>query len=201
MAGAVLILASSSERRKRILAECGVRFRAVRARVKEQNNLDGGVTRSVVHNARIKAEDVSRRMGGGVVLGADTLVLFEGETIGKPADFKSAKKLFERFSGKKLKVYTGLCVINYDTGGKASGWEETDVRVGKIKSEETGIYLRHLGPFDKAGGFSIEGPGSLVFDDIRGSYYNVLGLPMGKLADVLRAAGADIFSFMDQSEI
>lgn len=196
MAGMTLLLASASERRKRILAECWIRFRAVPAGVEEKNGHGGGITRAVVYNARIKAEHVARRLKEGVVLGADTLVLFEEETIGKPADFAGAKKLFERFSGRELKVYTGLFVIDKGSGREASGWDETDVRVRKLESGDIGAYLEHLGPFDKAGGFSIEGAGSLVFDDIRGSYYNVLGLPMAKLSDVLKEAGLDIFSFM-----
>lgn len=196
MAEMTLLLASSSERRKRILSECGIRFMAVPAGVEEENGPEGGIIRAVLRNARIKAEYVSRGPGEGVVLGADTLVLFEDDTIGKPVDFSGAKKLFERFSGRELKVYTGLSVIDCGSGRTASGWDETDVRVRKIANREIGTYLEHLGPFDRAGGFSIEGPGSLVFDDIRGSYYNVLGLPMARLADVLKEAGLDIFSFM-----
>ncbi len=200
MAEMTLLLASSSERRKRILAECGIRFRVVPAGVEEENCPEEGIIRAVLRNARLKAEHVSRGLEEGVVLGADTLVLFEDDTIGKPADFTGAKKLFERFSGRELKVYTGLFVIDKGSGREASGWDETDVRVRKIENRDIGTYLEYLGPFDKAGGFSIEGAGSLVFDDIRGSYYNVLGLPMAKLADVLKEAGLDIFSFMKKRD-
>lgn len=192
-----LILASASERRKRILAECGIRFKAVSADVKEESPRDGDIIRAVVHNARLKAEHVSKNIGREVVLGADTLVLFDGKIIGKPADLFEAEELFESFSGRDLKVFTGLCIIDNDSGKKASGWEETDVRARRIEAGETPLYMRHLGPFDKAGGFSIEGAGALVFDDIRGSYYNVLGLPMAKLSDILKEAGLSIFSFME----
>ena len=197
MAEMILTLASASERRKRILAECGIRFKVFPSGVDEENGRGGDITRAVVRNARLKAEHVSGHLGRGVVLGADTLVLFEGEAIGKPADLSAAEELFESFSGKELKVFTGLYVIDSDAGKKASGWDETDVAVRRIEKNERRLYLRHLGPFDKAGGFSIEGPGSIVFDNIRGSYYNVLGLPMGRLSDVLREAGLNIFSFMD----
>lgn len=191
-----LILASSSERRKRILEECRVRFRAVPARVEEDNG--GDITGAVVRNARSKAERVSAGLGEGVVLGADTLVLFRGESIGKPAGQAAAMEMLMMFSGEHLKVYTGLFVADTRSGRRASCWDETDVSVRTIRPGEEDAYLRHLGPFDKAGGFSIEGPGALLFDDIRGSYYNVLGLPPAKLADVLEEAGLSIFSFMEQ---
>ncbi len=193
----ILTLASSSERRKKILAECGINYRVFPAEVAEENNRDGCVAGTVVYNASLKAGWVSERLDGGVVLGADTLVFFENEIIGKPAGYSEAAGLFERFSGRCLKVYTGICVIDSCSGKKASGWEETGIRVKTIDKSEIDLYLEHLGPFDKSGGFSIEGLGSLVFDDIRGSYYNVMGLPMGKLAGVMKSAGLSIFSFMD----
>jgi septum formation protein len=193
-----LILASASKRRMRILEECRIRFKAVPANVEEESNVRGGIARTVVHNARVKALKVSAETGAGeIILGADTLVLFGEEIIGKPAGRAEALELLERFSGGKLKVYTGLFVIDKSTGRSASGWEETDVRVKRLKKEEIVVYLKHLGAFDKAGGFSIEGAGALAFDDIRGSYYNVLGLPMAKLEEILREAGRSIFSFME----
>lgn len=189
-----LVLASASERRKRILEECRIRFEAVPSGALEENG--GEITEAVVRNARLKAERVSEKTGG-VVLGADTLVLFEGESVGKPSGAREAGELLCRFSGRELKVYTGLYVVDAVSGGRGAGWEETDVRVREFGKEKTSMYLERLGPFDKAGGFSIEGPGALIFDDIRGSYYNVLGLPLAKLADVLLEAGFCIFSFME----
>jgi len=80
---------------------------------------------------------------------------------------------------------------------KASGYDKSDISVRPISDAEAEKYFRLLGPYDKAGGFSIEGVGSLIFDDIRGSYFNILGLPMIKLAELFRETGFDILDFIE----
>jgi septum formation protein len=100
--------------------------------------------------------------------------------------------MLKAMSGKTISVYTGLCVIDMIRKRAIVDYEKTDVKVKKIKPFEFSMYFRLLGPYDKAGGFSIEGVGSFIFDDIRGSYFNVLGLPMAKLRELFKKLGVDL---------
>ena len=97
-------------------------------------------------------------------------------------------------SAKTISVYTGLCVIDIQKGNIISDYEKSLVTVKKLKSSEIPKYFKLLGPYDKAGGFSIEGPGSFIFDNIKGSYFNVLGLPPAKLQEMFKKLGVDILA-------
>jgi len=100
--------------------------------------------------------------------------------------------MLKAMSGKTISVYTGLCVIDSKRKKMISGYERSKVTVKKIRPAEISRFFKLLGPYDKAGGFSIEGVGSFIFDDIKGSYFNVLGLPMAKLKELFEKIGADI---------
>ena len=97
-------------------------------------------------------------------------------------------------SGKTVSVYTGLCVIDVKKGNLISDYEKSLVTVKKIKDKEIHGYFKLLGPYDKAGGFSIEGVGSFIFDNIKGSYFNVIGLPTAKLKEMFEKLGVDILN-------
>ena len=150
----------------------------------------------VTENAERKAGEVSKNAGGAVVIAADTLVVHGKDVLGKPGDENAARDMLRRFSGGEVEVYTGLCVIDSASGMKASGFEKSALNVVSLTDGEVERYFRLLAPYDKAGGFSIEGIGSLLFDDIRGSYFNILGLPMMKLADLFKEVGLDILDFV-----
>ncbi|MBU1007378.1 MAG: septum formation protein Maf [Candidatus Omnitrophica bacterium] len=186
-----IILASVSKRRSAILSSCGIRHSVVKSGIEEDMRGKSPVN-IAVKNACLKAKAVSEKITSGYVIGADTVVLLGRTIIGKPRDAAHAKKMLKGMSGKTISVYTGLCVINSVTGKKVSGYEKTGVKVKKIKPSEILKYFKLLGPYDKAGGFSIEGVGSFIFDDIKGSYFNVLGLPTAKLSDMFRKLGTDI---------
>jgi len=192
-----IILASASKRRSAILNSCGIPHTVMRSRVKERCGGAGGAAAIVVYNARMKAEAVARRKGKGIIIGVDTLVLFKRRLIGKPATKAQARSVLRGFSGRRIKVYSGLCVIDVFRSRMASGYDGTVLHVKKIPNEDIDKYFRLLGPYDKAGGFSIEGVGSVVFDDLRGSYFNVLGLPMGRLQELFRDIGLDLLDFVE----
>jgi septum formation protein len=118
------------------------------------------------------------------------------DILGKPGDEAAARDMLKRFSGGKIDIYTGLCVIDASTGKRAVGFERSGLAVASLTDGEVGRYFRLLAPYDKAGGFSIEGIGSLLFDDISGSYFNILGLPMMKLKDLFKEAGLDILDYV-----
>ncbi|MFH1394671.1 MAG: nucleoside triphosphate pyrophosphatase [Candidatus Omnitrophota bacterium] len=189
-----VILASLSERRSRILSDCGIEHQVIHSGACE--NIDDGkdISEIVQINAERKAEKVAEKHKDALVIGADTLVIHEGNILGKPDSEHSAREMLKRFSGEKLEVYTGLCVIN-DTK-KSVDFDKSVLNVVSLTDDQIERYFKLLGPYDKAGGFSIEGVGSLLFDNIKGSYFNILGLPMRKLKDLFEEIDLDILDFI-----
>ena len=187
-----IILASNSKRRHEILALCGIKHKVVASNAVEYMTVSRLPEQVAMINGRIKAEAVAKRFKSGYVIGADTVVLVGKEIIGKPKNAKHAKKMLKEMSGKTISVYTGLCVIDIKKEKLISDYEKSLVTVKKLKTKEIPAYFKLLGPYDKAGGFSIEGVGSFIFDDIKGSYFNVLGLPTAKLKEMFEKLGVSI---------
>ena len=193
-----VILASASQRRSEILSSCGISHIVIPSNAKEASGSGRSVSETVEMNAVIKAETVSGGSGPAVIIGADTLVVHDGDMIGKPGDENEARDMLARFSGVDIEVYTGVCVIDACTKKKAAGVDKSSIRVADLSREEIGEFFYLLGPYDKAGGFSVEGVGSMIFDDIKGSYFNILGLPMMKLRELFAEIGLDILDFVDK---
>ena len=187
-----IILASNSKRRHEILALCGIKHKVVASNAMEYMTVSRLPEQVAMINARIKAEAVAKKFKSGYVIGADTVVLLGKEIIGKPKNAKHAKEMLKEMSGKTISVYTGLCVIDIKKENLISDYEKSLVTVKKLKTKEIPAYFKLLGPYDKAGGFSIEGVGSFIFDDIKGSYFNVLGLPTAKLKEMFEKLGVSI---------
>ena len=187
-----IILASNSKRRHEILTSCGIRHKVVPSKAVEYMSVSRLPEQVVMINARIKAETVARKIKSGYVIGADTVVLLGNKIIGKPRNASHAKKMLKEMSGKTIGVYTGLCVIDVKKENLVSDYERSLVTVKKLKDKEIPKYFKLLGPYDKAGGFSIEGAGSFIFDNIKGSYFNVLGLPTAKLKEMFEKLGVSI---------
>jgi len=190
-----IILASNSKRRREILASCGIKHKIVPSNAMEVGGRHAcplPPEQVAMINARIKAEAVAKKFRSGYVIGADTVVLLGKKIIGKPKNAKHAQKMLKEMSGGTIAVYTGLCVIDVKKENLISDYEKSLVTVKKLKCTEIPAYFKLLGPYDKAGGFSIEGVGSFIFDDIKGSYFNVLGLPTAKLKEMFEKLGVDI---------
>ena len=187
-----IILASNSKRRHEILASCGIRHKVVPSNAVEYMKVSKLPEQVAMINARIKAEAVVKKIKSGYVIGADTVVLLGNKIIGKPKNASHAKKMLKEMSGKTIGVYTGLCVIDAKKENLISGYERSLVTVKSLKDKEIPEYFKLLRPYDKAGGFSIEGAGSFIFDNIKGSYFNVLGLPMARLKDMFEKLGVNI---------
>jgi len=187
-----IILASKSKRRSKILKECRIPHEVVVSSVHENMDHKKGAKFNVLHNARLKAEKVAIGYKEGYIIGADTLVLFKKRLIGKPNTRKEAVSLLKAFSGKTVFVYTGLCVIDAKRGKSESAVDVSKVHVKRLSLRKIDEFVAVSGPNDKAGGFSIEGPGAFIFDNIEGSFYNVLGLPMMKLDELFKKLGVDL---------
>ena len=189
-----IILASASKRRSKILKECGIPHRTVISNILEKMDHKRGAKANVLYNARAKARGIAGGRKEGFVIGADTMVLLGKRLIGKPKTRKDARSLLAAFSGKTILVYTGLCVIDAKRGKSASGTDVSKVHVRRLSRKKIDKFINVAGPHDKAGGFSIEGPGAFIFDNVMGSFYNVLGLPMMKLDELFRRLGVDLLA-------
>ena len=188
-----LILASGSAQRKKLLKDLGVSFTVETSQAKELNKIKTTCAQLVQKNALLKARNVADRTKKGVVIGADTLV-YSGnkKIIGKPRDLKDAKRILRALFSKPHWVYTGVAVIDSETGKTVVDYEKTKVFMIHLTDQEIDRYHRKVSPLDKSGGFDIEGSGSVFIHRIEGCYSNVIGLPIAKLAGMLKKVGVSI---------
>lgn len=184
-----IILASGSPRRKEILEQVGFSFE-VHPSGKEEIITKTLPNEIVMELSQQKAKDVAEQYQGDViVIGADTIVSNDGEILGKPKDEKNAFEMIQGIQGKAHQVYTGVCIIIKDAkkGNKQILFaEKTMVQVAEMTKEEIWAYISTKEPMDKAGGYGIQGTFAKYILGIEGDYYNVVGLPIAKIYEVLR---------------
>jgi septum formation protein len=183
-----LILASSSPRRRALLAEAGVSFHVVVAPVAETSSRALSIRELTTWNAARKAIAVARLRRNAVVLGADTLVSLGGEPIGKPANLAEAARILRRLSGLEHQVCTAVCLC-FGVRPPLSFCVVSHVRFRALDDEQIAAYLAAVDPLDKAGAYAAQGDGRRIIARIRGSYTNVIGLPMGETLRALRSFG------------
>ena len=188
-----IILASRSRARRELLTQMGLSFTVAGSVAEESKTLRTGCGRLVMDNAMAKASDVANRYRSGVVIGADTVVLVGRKIIGKPKSLRDACRTLRLLSRKPQWVYSGIAVIDIDKGRTYTDYEKTKVRMCKLTDEQIKNYFKKVSPMDKAGSFDIQGVGGIFIDRIEGCYYNVVGLPIAKLAKMLRSTGVDVF--------
>lgn len=189
----VIILASASKARKEMLKKIGLKFKAVSSGAEESRKIKTTCIDLVIKNAVLKAKDVAFRRRSGIVIGADTVVLVGKRIIGKPRNLKDAFMMLKLLSKKPQWVYTGIAVIDIEKGKIFTDYEKTKVYVYPLTDSEIRAYFKKVSPLDKAGSFDIQGLGGIFIDRIEGCFYNVVGLPLAKLARLLKKTGVDIF--------
>ena len=185
-----LILASKSPRRSELLKQVGLDFEVVPSRVKEDFVQKESPQEHVIRLAKAKAIDVATGHPDRWVIAADTIVYINGSILGKPKDQEEAIEMLRRLSGQEHWVLTGFFVYHLE---KRKGDEEavqTAVRVKSLTRSEMEWYVKTGEPFDKAGGYAIQGIGSFMIESISGSYTNVVGLPLCELLQMLNRLGA-----------
>lgn len=181
------ILASNSPRRKHLLKMIGLDFKAIGSSVVEIDESHHPVE-TVKRNALAKSRDVAFHFGREIVIGADTIVVFNGMTLNKPASKNQAKEYLGMLSGNKHTVYTGVNVINTLNGREEFGYERTVVQFRKLNKEEIDYYVKYHHPFDKAGAYGIQDDfGCLFIEKITGDYYNIVGLPLVRLYECIKS--------------
>jgi septum formation protein len=184
-----LVLASTSPRRQALLSEAGYAF-VVHAPATDETALPGETPRATVERlAREKARDVAhaRGCGGELILAADTVVVIDGETLGKPSDADEAARMLLSLAGRTHSVLTGLCLLS-DTHEEVHV-EESQVRMRSIPPDEALAYAHGGEPLDKAGSYALQGEGARFVAAVVGSRSNVIGLPLEALGPRLRALG------------
>jgi septum formation protein len=183
------VLASGSPRRRELLARLGLRFEVDPPRREE--DLPSPGEDPDVYAGRIsaaKATAVAERRPGALVLAADTVVVLEGDVLGKPADVAEAWAMLARLSGREHAVRTGVTVIA-PGGSRATGTELTWVRFRALQRDEIDAYVATGEPLDKAGAYGIQEYGATLVEGVRGCYFNVMGLPVVRLLALLREVG------------
>jgi len=188
-----LILASGSPRMAQLLGEMVRSFRILPSDVDEDRDEGETPGAYVVRVSREKAESVADglepRTGGRWVLAGDTIVVLEEAVLGKPEDGDHARRMLEQLQGRRHEVITGICLLNRKRAVCCLEAVRTQVWMRRIEPEEMDAYIRTGEPFDKAGGYAIQGHGGRFIRKIEGSYSNVVGLPMERLRELFRMYG------------
>ncbi len=185
-----LILASKSPRRYELLRQVGFDFEVIPSRVAEDFVQTDSPKEHVIRLAEAKLSDVAGGYPDCWVIAADTVVYINGSVLGKPRDREEAVEMLRRLSGQEHRVLTGFSVCHLGKKKADRKTVETAVRVKGLTSGEIEWYVQTGEPFDKAGGYAIQGIGSFMIKSIRGSYTNVVGLPLCELIQMLSRLGA-----------
>ena len=189
-----IILASGSPRRKELLLQIGIVPEIIVSHVEEKITSD--VPAEVVMSlAEQKAVDVAKEMPEGtVILGSDTVVAADRKILGKPKSHEEAYEMIRRLAGRSHQVYTGVCLVKKGTEGEAdtvvSFYDETDVNVSPMTEKEIREYADSEEPMDKAGSYAVQGFFARYIDGLKGSYANVMGLPVHLVYQELKKLGA-----------
>jgi septum formation protein len=181
-----IILASSSPRRRYLLGLVGIKHRVVTPCLNEDDHAHEDPTRHVLRLASLKARSVLGQVRRGIVLGADTVVVADGEILGKPKNKADARRMLGRLAGRWHTVYTGIAVVDAASGLEAVGCERSSVRIRAMSGSEIDAYIATGEPMDKAGSYGIQGYGAAIVEQVKGCYFNVVGLPLVRLLYLVR---------------
>lgn len=193
-----IILASASPRRAALLQQIGLPFCLCPSGLDE----DGVSPEAGGENpetracrlARAKAEVVAGRIGRGLIIGADTIVVCEDIVFGKPRAAEEARAILLRLAGRTHRVITGVAVVEAETKRIEVAAAITSVQMRDFDSQEAAAYIATGEPLDKAGAYAIQGRGALLVEEIEGDYTNVVGLPIPTLAELLRRFGISLWN-------
>lgn len=192
------ILASASPRRKEILEQMGLEFEIMPAKGKEVVRYEKP-KEIVMDLSRQKAEEIAllrnREEKPELIIGADTIVVKDGEILGKPKDEEDAYRMLSMLQGDSHKVYTGVTfILRKESGLQTHSFvEETEVFMHPMSEAERRNYISTKEPFDKAGGYGIQGRCAVFIKKIHGDYQNVVGLPAAGIYQELKKLGIDIY--------
>lgn len=182
----LIVLASSSPRRRELLERAGLLFEVVHSPAEEIH--DASLKPEVLceHNAALKAAAVAAARPEAIVIGADTLVFIDDEPLGKPRDLEEARNMLRKLSGRTHRVCTGVCVIAPGIPARTFH-DTTDVTFLPLTDSVIEAYFARVNPLDKAGAYGIQEHGDLIIEGISGNFDNVMGLPVAMVTAALGA--------------
>ncbi len=180
----MIILASSSPRRAKLLSDAGIDFRVVPSKIIETLDDKKKPQDLVIELASMKALDVAMLHPNDIVLGADTIVVHHNEILGKPTDEKDAYRMLKTLSGERHTVYTGVALVKGDQ--IKTFYSEAEVFMKPLSDIEINKYIQSGEPLDKAGAYAIQGEGAALVDNYKGDFLTIVGLPLKDVLDMLK---------------
>jgi septum formation protein len=184
-----LILASASPRRRQLLSGLGVAFEVIVARVTEYEEPTADPRKMVLHNAALKASWVALRRPGALVLGADTTVFIDGKVLNKPKDHAEARRMLRTLAGRTHTVFTGVAVRRAADGLSRDLGVASEVTFKALRDADIEDYLSKVETLDKAGAYSVQDHTDLIIAGYKGSFTNIMGLPIEETKQILTQCG------------
>jgi septum formation protein len=184
-----LILASNSPRRRYLLQQAGIEFDVIPSGFDENRVVLQDPRQYVRTLSQAKAGDIAAQYPDRWIIGADTIVLINGQVLGKPKDQSAARNMLEQLSGQTHQVFTGYTICCAGLQKRFTDVVITDVTFKKLTKDEIKWYIHTNEPFDKAGAYAIQGLGTFLVERINGSYTNVVGLPVCEVIGYLIKEG------------
>lgn len=179
-----IILASNSPRRTEILNNAGIKHQVIPSNITEVVDPNKSPIENALFLAKEKAYDIYMKHPNSIVIGADTIVIIDQMVLGKPKDQADAYRMLKLLSDRTHQVVTAFFFIAPE--GEEQGYAQTDVTFGKLSDEEIEEYLNTNDPYDKAGAYGIQGFACKYIKKINGEYFNVVGLPIYQIYQVLK---------------
>ncbi|KAF1085632.1 Septum formation protein Maf [Sporotomaculum syntrophicum] len=190
-----IYLASSSPRRRELLEQIGLPYTIVTVDVDESLLPGLSPIEQVVALSQRKARAAATIYSEGIVIAADTVVVLDGQVLGKPANEAEALTMLERLQGNVHEVLTGITLLELAGDRVFSDFECTEVQMRDVSRDELMRYITTKEPFDKAGAYGVQGLAAVFVAGIRGCYFNVVGLPLFKLTQMLKEFNVDVSSY------
>ena len=184
-----IVLASKSSRRKKLLEQIGLEFEICESNFDEDSVILADPIELAKFLALKKAEVVAARYGDAVIIGADSVVIFNGKILGKPKDAADAKRILRGLSGKENKGITGYAIIDTKNKITVNSHSEAVVKFRNLSDEEINEYVATGEPLDMAGAYGLMDKGAVLMESVNGNFYSIVGLPINEVYIELRKMG------------
>ena len=181
-----IILASASPRRKEILENTNLKFRIIKSDIDEKILEGESPQEAVMRLSFEKCMDIACNNKSSLVIGADTIVVLDDMILGKPKDKDEAYCMLKKLSNKVHQVITGISLINLEGNKKIIDYVVSNVKFKDLSEEDIKDYIQTNESLDKAGAYGIQGYGALLVEEIKGDYFNIVGLPISRISDLLK---------------
>lgn len=196
-----IVLASASPRRREILENTNIKFDIISSSIDELVLEGESPCHMVMRLAFEKGIDIASKRKSDLVISADTIVVLDNKVLGKPKDEDEARDMITSLSGKTHQVITGISLINLENNKKIIDYVISNVKFKNLSENDINDYIKTKESLDKAGAYGIQGYGALLVEEIQGDYFNIVGLPVSKLSDLLKIYfNINLFAEGDLSE-